>query len=64
MCSGKGVCEWKDGIGTCNCFDINDKTPGCFNSPVNKPRDPSSGIRQAAASLFLFIITVIVLFLI
>ena len=64
MCSGKGVCEWNQGMGVCNCFDPTDDTPGCVNSPVNKPRDPSLGIKEATMSLLAFIIVVFTIVLI
>jgi len=36
MCSGKGVCNWSLPKPACECFDKNDKTDGCYDSPVNE----------------------------
>lgn len=56
MCSGKGICNWEATLGpTCECFDTNDATAGCFNSnpkapincaDVNDSAQPSTNTNQ------------------
>ena len=55
MCSGKGICDWDTGL--CQCYDSTDATPGCYNSPVNKPLDPNVGYHRSTIS-FLIIATI------
>jgi len=55
MCSGKGVCNWYLENPICQCFDINDKTVGCYDSKVNQPKTcrPSASWRISLSSFSL-----------
>ena len=57
MCSGKGQCDWD--TGTCKCFDPEDTSPGCYESRVNKPKDPNGSMKQASLSLVAYSVAII-----